>query len=183
MFQDLVHTFRHRTDVDGFCIATLFADALATQVSVLYFPRNRMDITGLPGELPPYLSFSDGEVYLDRERINPIVDTEERAFYLLYRTWDPRVLSDAGLKDRKPERATQGRHDGTYYLHKVLGNADQASFREEWQLPGEAEVSFVSSEGRLRELTAWDFSSYPRRLSLLFSYRDELQIRPALIYA
>lgn len=169
LFPELVREFESFAETKGFATATLYVNSLAAQVTVRYLPDGDMEIRGLPGDMPPYLLFSDDEVYFDVSKKLKAKDEEEKSFYGLYRTWDPRVV----VKGYHKEEHTSGRRGtGSYYIEKAIFLHSEIKKRLGPFLEQEQQIEFVSDGNRLLEISECDFSRYPTKLSLVFVYSN-----------
>ena len=179
MFTHIVAKFREAIHRDRLCVATLYVDGLASQVSVVYLANDSMEIRGLPGDLPPYILFEGESVYLDREKQRGVTDVDEAAFYNLYRTWDPRVIARAEPEEVvKPEELGIGRWKARYDVRKAIHLPPTIEAELGNYVSRPQEIEFVVDRERLRELSQWDFSRRATKLTLVFSYLDEALIVP-----
>lgn len=169
MFQVLVDEFKSIIQKQGFCTARLYVDGLAAQVTTRYLPDDAMELRGLPSELPAFLLFKGNEVYLDPQETQSVAQEEEKGFYLLYRTWDPRVIARAEPQEKEIE-ASGGRWEATYELTKAVRLYGAIQKRIKKYASQLQEVEFVTDGLRLLELTEYDFTAYPTRLTLVFQY-------------
>lgn len=179
MFQEVTAQFVALLSEHQRCFAGLYVDGLATQVAVTYLPNNEMEIRGLPNDLPRYLRFDDHKVYKSPDGQSVVEDTEEAAFYQLYRTWDPRVIARAEpTEDDDLEERPSNHVKARYYLDKAVSLPPAIRQRVIADEDGWREVEIFVENGRLRELSEWDFSRNPTQLTIVFAYIDELVVLP-----
>ena len=169
MFHDLVYNFTTIIREHHSCLARLYIDGLATQAFATYLPSDVMEIRGLPSDLPPYLRFESDSVYLLPGTQNKVVDEEEAGFYQLYRTWDPRVVARA--EPREQPVPLGGRWKAYYDIDRAISLHPEIKKQIKKFVKGR-EMEFVADEGRLGELSQWDFSERPTRFTLVFEYPE-----------
>lgn len=169
MFRSLVDNFERTISKYGFCSARLYVEGVATQVTASYSGSGNMEIVGLPSELPAYLLLTDGGgVYLDPEKSLMVEDAAERSFYLLYRTWDPRVIANAKAEE-EPELSGR-RWKARCKLEKVVPPSRDIGDRIGKYASKYLEIEFVTDGNQLLEMSEWDFGRRPTRLTLVFEY-------------
>lgn len=170
MFNYLVDNFKSVIQKEFFGHAHLYVQGMATQVVVKYLPDNAMEIRGLPPDLASYLWLQRDIVSIDPYKEQLVINEEEAGFYRLYQCWDPRVISKAHPAEEK--EPVGGRWKARYNIAKAISLHPAIEERIKRFIEHGREVEYLTDGVRLRELSQWDFSEYPTRLTLTFEYPD-----------